>query len=68
MLADDNSEVREKAVNVIIKLRNSSENPDKGNTSVRKLYVQNLKYDCKSNCDTTDFKNQIMYEPHITLS
>ena len=64
MLADDNIEVRVKAVEVIIKWRTSSEHPDKGNTSVRKFVVPDLNYNCKTYCD---FKKEIIYEPNLTV-
>ena len=66
MLADDNIEMRVKAVEVIIKLRTTSEHPDKGNTSVRKFVVPDLNYNCKTYCDMIDFKKEIIYEPNLT--
>ena len=47
MLADDNMEGRVKVIELIIRLRNSSDHPDKGDTSVRKFNYneQNLTAD-----------------------
>ena len=66
MLADDNKDVRVKAVGEISKMRNSSDHPDKGDISVRKFIEPNLNYNCKNYYDMIDFKKVTMYEPNLT--
>ena len=66
MLADDNKDVRVKAVGEISKMRNSSDHPDKGDISVRKFIVPDLNYNCKNYYDMIDFKKVTMYEPNLT--
>ena len=60
MLADDNKDVRVKAVGEISKMRNSSDHPDKGDISVRKFIVPDLNYMCKNYYDIIDFKKVTM--------
>ena len=66
MLADDRSEVRSKAVEVITKLRKDSSTPDKGDTSVRKFVVPEINYNCTDYPEMIDFEKEKIYEPNLT--
>ena len=66
MLADDNQEVRGKAVDRILGLRQDSDNPDKGDISVRKFVVPAINYSCKTYYDMIDFDQEVVYEPNLT--
>ena len=66
MLGDESQEVRAKAVDLITKLREGSNDPDKGDTSVRKFIVPELNYNCKRYYEMIDFEEETVYEPNLT--
>ena len=66
MLADDSQEVRTKAVEQIIRLREDSDNPDKGDISVRKFVVPEINYECTNYTEMIDFEKETVFEPNLT--
>ena len=66
MLTDERQEVRTKAVDHITKLRMESENPDKGDISVRKFVVPDINYECEDYTEMIDFDKEVIYEPNLT--
>ena len=47
-------------------LRESSDNPDLGDTSCRKFVVPQINFTCKDYTDMIDFDKEVMYEPIFT--
>ena len=66
MLTDEDKNVRKIAVEKIMNLRKASDNPDKGDISVRKFVVPALNYNCKTFYDMIDFDKEVVYEPNLT--
>ena len=66
MLTDERQEVRTKAVEHITKLRMDSDNPDKGDISVRKFVVPDINYECEDYTEMIDFDKEVIYEPNLT--